>query len=217
MSRPEPSEIDELVARAAGPRGDRRAIERLVVHFQSELLASIRRKIGRRSAGALVAPEDVLQETLATASRAIVAFDARGGDAFLGWLKTIARSRMLNMIEAGRARKRGGGRKPATSIGNRGGSAVDPGTVLAVVEHLAASTDRPSVAMRQREAVARATRALAQLDPEPRHLIEMHVVRGLPHAQVAKELGKSEGAVKMALSRALAKVRELAWQPPTRG
>lgn len=217
MTRPSPSEIDALVARAAGPTGDRAAFERLILHVQDELLASIRRKIGRRSAGALVAPEDVLQETLSAASRAIVAFDARGGEAFLGWLKTIARSRLLNMIEAGRARKRGGGRKPATSIGKRAGGPVDPGSVIALVEHLAATTDRPSVAMRRREAVARATLALAQLDPEPRSLIEMHVVRGLPHAQVAKELGKSEGAVKMALARALAKMRELTRQPPTRG
>lgn len=206
-------DTDAHVRKAAA--GDRGALERLLLHYQADLLASIHRKIGRRHAGALISPEDVLQETWAAAARSVTTFEARGGDAFLAWLKAIARSRLLNMLEATRAKKRGGG--PVARGGKRattGAAAapatgsVDPGTVNALVERLAAGTDRPSVVIRKREAIARTEQALAAVDPARRNLIDLHVGRGLTHAQIAREVGSSEGAVKMAIQRALASIRK---------
>ena len=209
MTRGTAPDPDTLVRSAVAGSGT--AFQALLVHFQADLLASIRRKIGRRHAGALISPEDVLQETWAAAARSITTLEARGGDAFLAWLKTIARSRLLNMLEATRAKKRGGG--PAARSGKRattgaGASGVDPGTVNALVERLAAATDRPSVVIRKREAIARTEQALAAVDPARRTLIDLHVGRGLTHAQVAREVGSSEGAVKMAIQRALATIRK---------
>ena len=216
MSAASAGDIDALVRKAAA--GNRAALEGLLVHFQRDLLASIRRKIGRRHAGALISPEDVLQETWAAAARSVANIEPRGGDAFLAWLKAIARSRLLNMLEATRAKKRGGG--PAARGGRRaitGAAAggVDPGTVNALVERLAADTERPSVVIRKREAVARTEKALAAVDPARRNLIELHVGRGMTHAQVAREVGSSEGAVKMAIQRALAAIRRRLERPET--
>ncbi len=201
-------DIDTHVRKAAA--GDRSALEHLLLHYQADLFASIRRKIGRRHAGALISPEDVLQETWAAAARSITTLEARGGDAFLAWLKAIARSRLLNLLEATRAKKRGGG--PAALGGKRAttgaaAGSMDPGTVNALVERLAAGTDRPSVVIRKREAIARTEQALAAVNPSHRNLIDLHLGRGLTHAQVAREVGSSEGAVKMAIQRALASIR----------
>ncbi len=196
-----PLDLDALIRAAAA--GDRAALQSLLVHFQPELLASIRRKIGRRSAGALVSPEDVLQETLAAAARSVKDLKPLGYEAFLGWLKVIARSRLLNMLERTRALKRGGGGRPVS----QSRSMVDPGTVSAVVEHLAAGTERPSVVVRKRELMARARRALGDIDADHRRLIDLHVGRGLTHQQVAEQTGRTPGAVKMAVHRALEAIR----------
>ncbi len=206
-----PAEVDALVRKAAA--GNTRALEALLVHFQGDLLASIRRKVSRRSAGALISPEDVLQETWTAAARSAAGIDARGGQAFLGWLKAIARSRLINMLQATNAQKRGGGGgggggpEKGGRRATTGAAGVDPGTVNALVERLAAHTERPSVLIGRREAVARTARALAAVETGQRTLIDLHVGRGMTHAQVARHTGKTEGAVKAAIQRALAAVR----------
>ena len=51
--------------------------------------------------------------------------------------------------------------------------------------------------------------AFARLRPEDRELLELRVVAGLSSDQVAAVLGRRPGAVRMAQSRALARLREL--------
>lgn len=52
-------------------------------------------------------------------------------------------------------------------------------------------------------------KALAQLSEEKRRLLILRFVQGLPHAQVAEILGKSEGACRVMQHRALATLGEL--------
>jgi RNA polymerase sigma-70 factor (ECF subfamily) len=49
--------------------------------------------------------------------------------------------------------------------------------------------------------------AFARLDPEERDLLELRVTGGMDAAEVARALGKRPGAVRMAQSRALARLR----------
>ena len=51
--------------------------------------------------------------------------------------------------------------------------------------------------------------ALEQLDQDQRELISLRYFAGLPHRQVAEVLGRTEGAVKMRISRVLEKVKGL--------
>lgn len=51
--------------------------------------------------------------------------------------------------------------------------------------------------------------AFARLNPADRELLELRVVAGLPAEQVAEVLGKRAGAVRMAQSRALGRLRSL--------
>ncbi len=51
-------------------------------------------------------------------------------------------------------------------------------------------------------------RAIAGLPPERQHLIVLRYVEGLSHAEIARILGRSEGAVRMLLLRTLRSLRE---------
>ncbi|HET8990237.1 MAG TPA: sigma-70 family RNA polymerase sigma factor [Acidimicrobiales bacterium] len=62
---------------------------------------------------------------------------------------------------------------------------------------------------------ARLRAAFARLDDDERELLELRVVAGLSSEEVARTLSSSPGAVRMAQSRALAKLRTLLEGVPT--
>ena len=51
--------------------------------------------------------------------------------------------------------------------------------------------------------------ALCQLSPEERQLVEMKHLEGYPHQEIAEALGKSPGAVRVELHRAMNKLKSL--------
>lgn len=100
-------DIDALIIQAS--QGDRPALETLLLHFYGPLLQFIRAtSLEASSAG--ITPEDVLQVCMTEAFRSIHNVKPQGRDAFIGWLKVIAKTRFINMLEAHYAQKRGGGR-----------------------------------------------------------------------------------------------------------
>jgi RNA polymerase sigma-70 factor (ECF subfamily) len=194
-----PAELDQLVSRAAG--GDGRALETLLLHFHDPLLQFIRGAL-LPGAGAAIGAEDVLQETLIEAFRGVRTLESRGHKAFFAWLQTVARSRMLNQIKAGNALKRGGGRK---EIKRR--TDGDP-TATSILNLIAAGDGTPSLIVRRKEAVHWVAAAVKRLDPEKRRIIELRYGREMSIADVAKQVGKSEAAVKMAIHRAIKELRQ---------
>lgn len=72
----------------------------------------------------------------------------------------------------------------------------------------AASEPGPTPLERQQE-VARLREALAELPESQRRVIEAHWLEERPFAQVAQEVGASEGAVRVRASRAYTRLREL--------
>ena len=101
------SDHNELLSQAVA--GDQLALQRLLIPFQSRLLARIRRKLPV-SLSRVIAAEDVLQEAYVDVFRAIGGFQRQGDGAFYRWLLTIADNRVIDMIRAHQAAKRGGGR-----------------------------------------------------------------------------------------------------------
>jgi RNA polymerase sigma-70 factor (ECF subfamily) len=73
------------------------------------------------------------------------------------------------------------------------------------------ATDRssPSEQAVRNEQLLRLAHALAQLPDDQRLAVELHHLRGRPVAEVARELGRSEGAAGALLVRGLKKLREL--------
>jgi RNA polymerase sigma-70 factor, ECF subfamily len=193
-----PETLDDLVRRAAG--GDRRSLETLILHYHDSLLRVIKRAVTASPASGIT-PEDVLQETLLEAFRRIGTLDARGHQAFFGWLKTIADSRRINLIEAARAQKRGSARKQEV----RRHSADS--TTFTILCRIAGPGVTPSKIARKNEALRAVAKSLQSLDPLRRRILHLRFGKGLSFEEVATKTGKSEGAIKMLVNRALTELR----------
>jgi RNA polymerase sigma-70 factor (ECF subfamily) len=74
---------------------------------------------------------------------------------------------------------------------------------------LAADQSSPCAQAVRNEQLLRLAHALTQLPEDQRLAVELHHLRGRPVAQVARELGRSEGAAGALLVRGLKKLREL--------
>jgi RNA polymerase sigma-70 factor (ECF subfamily) len=127
------------------------------------------------------APEDLAAETWLQVVRDLRGFE---GDAtkFRAWLFTVARHRA---VDQGRAR------------------ASRP--VVPVAEPQEDATSAPSAEHHavEREATAAALRLVASLPPEQAEMVMLRVVAGLDVAVVADLVGKTPGAVRVAVHRAL--------------
>jgi RNA polymerase sigma-70 factor (ECF subfamily) len=188
--------LDQWVERST--QGDRAALESALLHFHDPLLNFIRKLLATHNPGSVTA-EDALQETFIEAFRHIESLDARGSAAFFGWLKTIARTRLSNLLKAQRAQKRGGGRKHVQKS--------DDATATSVFMLIAGADPTPSVILRRKEAVGAIQEALTELEPEKRRIMVLRYGQGMSIEAVSAMIGKSEGAVKMIINRCIKELR----------
>jgi RNA polymerase sigma-70 factor (ECF subfamily) len=179
----------EAVLRAAAA-GDQDAFGQLWRSSHPPLLRYLRVMCGD-------AADDVASETWL---RAIRALDRFSGDesAFRGWLVVIARNHVRDL--ARRAARRPEDRSPDLTEHL---SVVDPtDTVEAVLE---------------RRSTAAALRLVATLPPDQAELVVLRVVVGLDVADVARIVGRSPGAVRVAVHRALRTVADRLGAPAAGG
>jgi RNA polymerase sigma-70 factor (ECF subfamily) len=189
---------DDLIAKAAA--GDPWSLETLLLHYHDPLLRFIATRIIRNSTH-LITPEDVLQETMMEAFRSIKTLSPRGPAAFFTWLKTIARTRFLNLLEAHNAKKRG---RDHQRLHN---APPDDLTAVSLLARLAGQDPTPSWIARRKETLHAIADALAALDEPHKHIIDLRYRQALPIEEIAQRLGKSEGAIKMALNRTITLLR----------
>jgi RNA polymerase sigma-70 factor, ECF subfamily len=136
-------------------------------------------------------PDDVASETWLQVVRDLRSF-AGGEQDFRRWLFTIARHRA---IDAARARSR----RPAAAVS----------TGLDILPDVQAVEDQVLDVLSARQAVA----MLSVLSPDQAEAVALRVIAGLETPDVARILGKSAGAVRVALHRGL---RTLASDPSVR-
>jgi RNA polymerase sigma-70 factor (ECF subfamily) len=74
---------------------------------------------------------------------------------------------------------------------------------------LAADQSSPSVQAIRHEQLLHLAAALAQLPADQRTAVELHHLRGCPVADVARQMGRSDGAIGALLVRGLKKLRKL--------
>ena len=157
--------------------GDRDAWEALYRRAYPRLLAYAMRRVDADGA------RDAVSETMARAVANIGRYrPVSGTGGFEGWLFGICRHVVLDAQRA--AGRRGYGPAPETV------SHVDPAEGLVSAE--------------EAEAVRR---AFALLSDDDRELLELRVIAGLSAEESAAVLGRRPGAVRMAQSRALSRLR----------
>ena len=175
-------EVRALVERARRNSSD--AWEQLYRRYRPQLISYAARRVS-----SVDAAEDAVSEAFSRAISSIDGFTWQGVG-FVGWMYGITRNVVL---ESNRAVIRD------RALGDRQGSAARTGGRLVV--------DDPGRDLERRHDRDVLRRVFDALDDADREILELRIVGELSASEVGIILGKSPGAVRMAQSRALDRLR----------
>lgn len=196
MASPDTSLIDRV------RRGDRDAIVQFVEEHRTRLLAYIDRSLGsalRRK----IEPDDILQEVMISALRAPEQDLAGGRDPF-GWLCQLSEQRIIDAH-----RRFVAAQKRSTEREVSLGSPASESRPAALIEMLVASITSPSEAFSRDQREFRLLQAMSALPEESREALRLRYVEGLPTKQIAQQLGKTDGAIRVMLTRAINRLQAI--------
>ena len=176
--------------------GDKSALNQLYGAYAERVRWMVRVRMGKELRRKLDSM-DVVQDALLHALGGIEDFTYENEGDFIRWLAKIAENAFRDNLDKLHAEKRDirkelrlGGCGPTT--GGRFFGA--PGPIDATT---------PSAIMSKREDLARLEEAIDKLRPEYREVILLAKIEELSYNQIGDRLGKSTGAVKMLVSRAI--------------
>jgi len=170
--------MESVLKRIAG--GDARAVSECIDEFGA-LVWSLARRLTRRQADA----EDAVQEIFTDIWRSAARFDPAQGSEKV-FVTTIARRRLID-------RMRRAGAEPATESSD-------------VLD--AAGWSEPGSAGEICAEAERAAHAVARLRPDQRKVLQLGILEGLTHSEIAEQTGMPIGTVKTYMRRGLIQVRE---------
>ncbi|MCB1078218.1 MAG: sigma-70 family RNA polymerase sigma factor, partial [Verrucomicrobiae bacterium] len=173
-----PDEDGALVTRAQG--GDTQAFDELVVKYTPKLYGLIYHMTSNRED-----THDLLQDVFAKAFRSLKRFQGRSS--FYTWIYSIAVNMTLNFLK-----KRGRQRKLSLD---------DIDLAIENDEEFIEITSKsdPVREANLHELQQRLNAAMQQLSEDHRTVVIMHDIQGLPHGEISRILGISEGTVRSRL------------------
>ena len=184
----------DLLVQSAS-RGDGDALSELLTRFLPQLRAFVRLNMGD-ALRQREEPEDIEQSVCREILQDLSAFDDRGEAAFCQWLYLSALRKIRDRAKFyGRARRDVARERPIASHSS-----------WSRIEALYADIASPSTAASAREEVVQFESAMDRLSEEQRRVIVRSRLQGMSHREIAAELGKSEGATRVLLSRSIAKL-----------
>jgi RNA polymerase sigma-70 factor, ECF subfamily len=175
-------------------KGDSSALEQLLFDQYEPLEQYLRPRIptGLR---AVLAVEDLLQQTFMDAFRGIRSFEERGLNSFSGWLRTIAEHRLQDTLKTLRRKKRGGNRRAASP------TMTSSGTFIHFVDMLLDEARTPARSVARREALQGVQIKLAGLPEDQRQSLIYHYLEGRSIEETAMAMQRTVGAVRGLLHR----------------
>lgn len=182
----------ELIQRAQAGDGD--ALNELMARHLPGLRAFVRARTGPMLR-AVESQSDLVQTVCREALRGIHDYEWRGEASFRNWLFTVAVHRLRDKRDYHGAARR----DPAREVRKDGTDAES----LADVYRTICGPSQDAIA---NEFVAQFEAGLDKLREEHRELIVLSKVVGLSTAEIAEQLGKTEGSVRAMLNRALARL-----------
>jgi RNA polymerase sigma-70 factor (ECF subfamily) len=187
--------------------GDVDALATYIVQRTPQLTAFIEKRMSdglRRR----VESADILQELTTSALQALAGVEWGDREPF-GWLCQQAERRI---IDAHRrhfgAQKRAAGREVNLSSGGFGGSSGS-GEGGGMADLLAASMTSPSGVLSRQQKEFHMLQALQSLPEDARDALRMRYVEGMPSKEIAQKLGRTDGAVRVLLTRSLQKLQDI--------
>lgn len=196
---------DELLARLRA--GDGQAVAeyaqlkrpQLVVYVNNQLGYLLRSKIE---------PDDLVQEMMIRAVQQANFFTQNDRDPF-GILCHFAQE---CIVDAHRrlitAQKRSAKRETPLGQGGSSNSSAD-GASGGLINLLVASITSPSRALSRNDREFRMWEALANLPEEQREALRLRYYENMPSKDIAEKLGKTDGAIRVMLTRALDKLQKI--------
>jgi RNA polymerase sigma-70 factor, ECF subfamily len=180
---------------------DTEALAQYLENHRRQLLAYIEHQLGT-TLRHKVEPEDLLQETAIQALRYLPETDLSGRDPF-GWLCQLAEQRI---IDAHRKLVESQKRPAEREVPLQAPISSGRGELL---DLLVVSMTSPSEAFSRDVRAVRLHEALNQLPEESRNALRLRYVDGLPTKEIAERLGKSDGSIRVLLTRTLARLHQL--------
>ena len=180
-------------------QGDTDALVEFIEEKRALLLAFIQKRVGTHLKKKIEL-EDILQDVSVEAIRS---FDKAciGDRDPLSWLFHLSERKI---IDAHRhffaSQKRDASREAALAAGTQGSG---------LENLLIASMTTPSQAFSRDQKQLKMLAALETLPEDQREALRLRYLVGLPSKDVAEKLGKSDGAVRVMLSRSLARLQQL--------
>jgi len=179
----------EAVLLARLRAGDDAAFEELVGQHQESLVRFALRLVGDPDEAS-----DVAQETFIRAYERIG--DFRGGSSLYTWLYRIAYNQAISLLRRRRVR-----RFLRLDRTEDNGAEVE---LQLIDSHDAAAN------LEQAELLQHIDKAIENLPPRQRAIFVMRHVQGMSHTQIAKVVGRSEGAIRAGYFHAVRKLRDAA-------
>jgi RNA polymerase sigma-70 factor (ECF subfamily) len=145
---------------------------------------------------------DLVQDVFTSALPSLKDFTYKNEGDFLRWLATITENRIRDNLEKFHAGKRNIRREiPLNDTGQAGNDSL--ATITGPVD-----STTPSMKVSRREDLDRLEEAMDKLTPEYRQVILLAKMEGLSGPELAEKLGRSPGAARALLSRALVALSE---------
>lgn len=181
--------------------GDRAALGDLLGSYTGYLTLLSRVQIGRRLQGK-VEPADVIQEVFLEAHRQFPQFRGTSEAEFTSWLRRILAGTLALVC-----RRFLGTKARDVKLEQELGAQLDQ-SADAMDRNLAASISTPSQRASRREQAVLLAEALDKLPENYREVIILRNLEGLPFAEVAQRMNKSEDSVQKLWVRGLVSLRQ---------
>jgi len=172
------AEDKALIARAQ--KGDARSFDRLVVKYSPRLYGLLYNMTSNHEDA-----NDLMQDVFAKAYRALKGF--RGKSSFYTWIHSIGVNMAINFLK-----KRG--RRYAMSLDDLDSSIQNDKEFIELT-----ATSTPVREADLGELQQRLNEAMMKLSHDHRAVVTMFDIQGMPHAEISKILGVSEGTVRSRL------------------
>jgi RNA polymerase sigma-70 factor (ECF subfamily) len=187
----EPSE-ETLIQQAVS--GDESALTTLLERAGMQLHAELEARIGTPYRG-VVDAADIVQITCLEAFLRIRSFVPAGPGSFLNWLRRISQNNLRDAIKELERDKRP---SPRRNVSAAGGDE----SYIHLIERVAGTTTTVSRAAGRNELTQIVDETLRKLPADYERVLRLYELEGRSAPEVASEMGRSHGAVRMLLARA---------------